>query len=149
MSKYWAGRRVLVTGSTRGIGEATVRHLAGLGASVVVHGRDAVQGMALAAELASGGGSGRGAVFVAADLEQPDEPARLVDAAWDALGGLDALVNNAGANRFHGVMGTTLAQFDECLALDLRAYWFASSRFAERAGARGGAIVNVSSNHAT
>lgn len=145
MTGYWAGRRVVVSGSTRGIGEATVRHLTALGARTVVHGTDAARGTALAGELA---GRGPGAVFVAVDLSDEDGPARLIDAAYAAFGTVDALVNNAGANRFHGVLGAAPADLEACLALDLRAAWLTSRRFAERAGERGGAIVNVSSNHA-
>lgn len=145
MTDYWSGRCVVVSGSTRGIGEATVRHFAALGARTVVHGTDAARGTALADELAR---LGPGAAFVAADLSEEAGPERLVDAAYDRFGAVDVLVNNAGANRFHGVLAATTADVEACLALDLRAAWLASRRFAERAGGLGGAIVNVSSNHA-
>lgn len=145
MNHSWAGRCVLVTGSTRGIGEASARHFAARGARTVVHGTDVARGTALAAELTDSGSS---AVFVAADLSDADGPRRLVDAAFGAFGTVDVLVNNAGANRFHGVLDATVADFGACLDLDLRASWLAAQRFAVLAGSRGGVIVNVGSNHA-
>ncbi len=145
MAGYWADRCVVVSGSTRGIGEATVRHFAALGARCVVHGTDVGRGSALADELA---GLGAEAAFVAADLSDEAGCRRLVDAAYDAFGAVDVLVNNAGANRFHGVLEASPTDVDSCLALDLRAAWLTSRRVVQRAGHRGGSIVNVSSNHA-
>lgn len=87
-----AGRRVLVTGASSGIGAATARALAGAGARVALLARRAE----LLAELAD---TVPGAVAVPADLTDDDAAAAAVEQAAGRLGGLDALVNAAGV--FH------------------------------------------------
>jgi 3-oxoacyl-[acyl-carrier protein] reductase len=89
------GRRVLVTGASSGIGAAVGAALAGLGARVCLHyGRHADAAWSLAATLAE---SGCVVVTQGADLAIPGSARRLVDAAAASLGGLDLLVNVAGA----------------------------------------------------
>lgn len=86
-------RRALVTGSTSGLGEATVRMLAAEGAAVVVHGRNARRARTIADEIIAGGA--RASVAVG-DLTT-DAGADLVAEAALAGGPVDILVNNAGA----------------------------------------------------
>ena len=85
------GKRALVTGSSRGLGLAIARALAAEGCIVVVNGRDT---QAVDHAVAAIGGSTYG---IAADVTQPAECERLVDAA--AEGGLDVLVCNVGSGR--------------------------------------------------
>jgi NAD(P)-dependent dehydrogenase (short-subunit alcohol dehydrogenase family) len=85
------GRIALVTGASRGIGRAIAHAYVREGARVVVTGRDAAALDALAAEL------GDMAHAVAGDLAGPQTPSALVRAAVSRFGGLDLLVNNAGA----------------------------------------------------
>jgi NADP-dependent 3-hydroxy acid dehydrogenase YdfG len=86
-----AGRRVLVTGASSGIGEATARACAAEGAAVALLARRAGRLGVLADEL--------GAVAVTADVRDPADAARGAEAAAEQLGGIDALVNNAGVAR--------------------------------------------------
>jgi NADP-dependent 3-hydroxy acid dehydrogenase YdfG len=86
-----AERRVLVTGASSGIGAATARACAARGARVAVLARRAQALETLAAEIG-------GAAF-AADVTDEQATRAAVDAAADALGGIDALVNNAGVMR--------------------------------------------------
>lgn len=87
------GRRALVTGSSSGIGEATVTMLAQEGATVVVHGRDRVRTEAVAARLRQ---SGATAHVVLGDLTEDADVARVGEEIEAATGGIDILVNNAG-----------------------------------------------------
>ena len=80
--------RVLVTGGTSGIGAEVVRRLASEGARIVFTGRDPARGASVADET--------GASFVQADVCDPEAIARSVVEAIEVLGGLDALVLNAG-----------------------------------------------------
>jgi NAD(P)-dependent dehydrogenase (short-subunit alcohol dehydrogenase family) len=85
-------KRVLVTGSTSGIGEAITRRFAQEGAAVIVHGRRRDAAERVAAEIRRDGGK---AIIALGDLSQDDEAARIVEAAEAELGGVDILVNNA------------------------------------------------------
>lgn len=84
------GQAVIVTGSSSGIGEATARRLAALGAGIVVNSRSSVEaGERVAAELPD-------AVYVRGDVGDPATGPALVEAAEQRWGRLDGLVNNAG-----------------------------------------------------
>src|SRR4030095_7218174 len=84
-----AGERVLVTGSTSGIGKHTALLCAREGARVCVHGRDVARGEAVVRAITQAGGE---AVFVTAELADEAACGALVDAAAVRLGGLTVLV---------------------------------------------------------
>lgn len=89
------GKRALVTGSSTGIGAAVAKELARLGASVAVHGnKNAAAAEAVAAEIRATGGK---AVVVLGDVSNSASAAQIVADAVAGLGGLDILINNAGA----------------------------------------------------
>jgi len=86
-----AGRVVLVTGSSSGIGEAIAHRCSALGASVVVNSSSSVEaGERVAAELPGE------AMYVRADISDPDQADGLIEATIERFGQLDVLVNNAG-----------------------------------------------------
>jgi retinol dehydrogenase-14 len=89
-----AGRTVLVTGGTGGIGRATAVGLARLGAHVAVTGRDRSRGDDAAREI-RGAGGGQVDVFIA-DLSSQAQVRRLAEQVLSALGRIDVLVNNVG-----------------------------------------------------
>src|SRR5688572_27954986 len=96
------GTVALVTGASSGIGWATARSLAGLGASVVLAARRLDRLESLAAEIDGQGGR---AVAVEADLTDRDQATALVDRTVRELGRLDTLVNNAGVMLLGPVVG--------------------------------------------
>lgn len=87
------GKRALVTGSTTGIGAATVRLLAKEGVQVVIHGRNAERAASVKAAIEADGGV---AAIALGDLGTDDNAAAPLEAALAAFGGIDILVNNLG-----------------------------------------------------
>jgi NAD(P)-dependent dehydrogenase (short-subunit alcohol dehydrogenase family) len=98
---------VLITGALTGIGRAAALGFAREGARLVVSGRHADKGRALADELA---GLGAEALFVQADVRREDEVRQLVDQAVARFGRLDVLVNNAGTEGTPGPATATTAE---------------------------------------
>lgn len=135
--------RALVTGSTSGIGEAIALRLATDGAQVVITGRDGERGDAVVAAIEAGGGR---ASFIAADLSTSEGARALAKAAIDRLGAIDVLVNNAGSYHFAPVAAISDEQFDEMVALNLRATHVLGAELLPQMAARGhGAVINVTS----
>ncbi|WP_017794294.1 SDR family oxidoreductase [Leucobacter salsicius] len=96
-----AGKRALVTGSSRGVGADTVRYFAEAGADVVVNFRNkAPRAEKLAAQLRE---LGVQALVQGADLTDPESVAGMMDAVREAFGGLDVLVLNASGGMESGM----------------------------------------------
>jgi NAD(P)-dependent dehydrogenase (short-subunit alcohol dehydrogenase family) len=89
------GKKALITGSGKGIGEAIARVLAREGAIVIVHGRDREKTERVASSIIAQGGQ---AHAVIGDLTQDDAVERLVTEAEKLVGAVDILVNNAGGS---------------------------------------------------
>ena len=144
-----AGRRAVVTGSTSGIGAATVRLLAARGAHVVVTGRDAGRGASVVADVRREGGS---AVFVASELTGSPDDLRATAGAWaEALDGpVDLLVHNAALCPPVDTFALTDADLEATLAVNVRAPHVLTAALAPpMIEAGGGAIVVIGSWMAT
>ena len=129
-----AGRTVLLTGATGGLGGAIARALAARGANVILSGRRAEQLEALASEI-------RGRA-VAADLAEPEAPARLLEQAGD----IDVLVANAGLPGSGELTSFSPEELDRVLDVNLRAPVMLARLLVEPMTARGsGHLVFVSS----
>jgi NAD(P)-dependent dehydrogenase (short-subunit alcohol dehydrogenase family) len=133
------GISALVTGASSGIGRAAAEELGRQGAEVVVHGRDAARGSAVADTITAEGGKAR---FVAADLTDPAQLDDLVDQAGPG----DGRVNNAGFSRFGPTAELDVATFDRLFTANVRAPYFLVAALAPKMAARGsGSIVNIAS----
>ncbi|MBP7779850.1 MAG: glucose 1-dehydrogenase [Acidobacteria bacterium] len=135
----FAGKVVVVTGASSGIGRAAALGFSREGASVVLVSRDAVALAAVAAEAA-----GPTAV-VAADVTADDTPARVVGEAVAQYGGIDVLVNAAGIIGTASTDQTPDELFDRMMAINVRAPFRLMREAYPQLKARRGNVVNVSS----
>ncbi|MEO7932921.1 MAG: glucose 1-dehydrogenase [Chthoniobacterales bacterium] len=142
-----AGRNVLVTGSSQGIGQSIAMRLAREGANVVInyhsHPETAEQ---TAADIRA---LGRKSVALVADLGNVADVQKLVADSIAALGSLDILVNNAGIEKNAPFTEVTEADYDLVLDTNLKGTFFTSQAFARHLIDRQspGKIINISSVH--
>ncbi len=140
------GRVAIVTGAARRIGAVIARELHGRGLDLVLHYRgSADEAGALRDELQDR--RARSVVLVRADLADEAAPDRIREAALDAFGRIDVLVNNASAFYPTPIGSTGPAHWDELMASNLRAPFFLAQACAPELAAREGAIVNMVDIH--
>jgi 3-oxoacyl-[acyl-carrier protein] reductase len=140
------GKGVLVAGASRGIGEAAARRFLEEGCRVFICARhadgieEALRGLRA---LGEAGG-------IACDVSDPDDVARMLEAADAFLGGIDVLASNAGIAWQEDFLDITLEHWDQVLDINLRGMFLVSQGVARRMVARGGggAIVHMSSTNA-
>ncbi len=140
-------RIAIVTGSDSGIGKATAVELARTGYDVGITWHEDEQGAAATAEEVRG--LSRRAEVRRLDLTRLPQAADAVDELADALGGLDALVNNAGVGKCDEFLDFSWEDWRETLSVDLDGAFLCARRAARRLvkQGRGGRIVNVTSVH--
>jgi 3-oxoacyl-[acyl-carrier protein] reductase len=112
-----AGRAVVVTGATRGIGKGIARVFAGAGARVLIVGRDAEAAKATVAELSA---TGAEASHLLADVSRRADCQRIAAAAAERFGGIDVLCANAGIFPAAPLAEMTEEDIDEVLGTNLR-----------------------------
>lgn len=137
-----AGKVIIVTGSSSGIGTAIARRCVAEGARVLIHGLEREAGEALAASL------GESAAFHYDDLVDVAAPARIVNAAVAAFGKLDGLVNNA-ALVVRGRIGDVTPEFfDKVIAINARAPLLLIQAALPHLEKAKGVVVNIGSVNA-
>jgi NAD(P)-dependent dehydrogenase (short-subunit alcohol dehydrogenase family) len=138
-----AGQVALVTGASRGIGQAMAEALAEAGAAVLVSGRDQAALDRCAASITARGGQ---ALAVPADVTRRDEVEGLVARTVDAFGRLDILVNNAGSIILKSFVDTTVEEFRDQMELHyLAAVTACKAAVPIMQRQKGGRIINMSS----
>jgi NAD(P)-dependent dehydrogenase (short-subunit alcohol dehydrogenase family) len=138
------GRIALVTGASRGIGEAIARLLAQQGAHVIVASRKLEGCQAVADAIVAGGGQATAMPCHVGELEQIRTT---VAAIRERFGRLDILVNNAATNpQFGNVLDTDPGAFQKTVDVNIRGYFFMSVEAGKLMREQGGgSIINVTS----
>jgi NAD(P)-dependent dehydrogenase (short-subunit alcohol dehydrogenase family) len=134
----FSGKRVLVTGGTRGIGRAAVEAFLAAGARVAVNGRTEESTRAALAKLA--------AVPAPGDVANAADCKKVVDAAVAKLGGLDVLVNCAGIAKGGPMEAVTEALWDATLGINLKGTFFCTQAALPHLRAAKGNVVNLASD---
>jgi glucose 1-dehydrogenase len=142
-----SGRRVLVTGSSKGIGRGIAIRFAQEGADVAINYRSDPKGAEDA--LAEVQACGRRGAILKGDVGSVTQVRELVARSAEALGGLDVLVNNAGIEKHAPFWEVTEEDFDAVVNVNLKGMFFATQVFVQhcRAAGRPGKVINISSVH--
>ena len=139
------GKRVLVSGGSSGIGLATARRFLEEGSRVFLTGLDprevdgALTGLEPGGEVAG----------LACDVSLEGDVARMMEAAHQALGGIDVVINNAGTARRDPFLAIAAGDWDRIIAVNLRGMFLVAQAAGRHMVARGGGgvIINMSSTN--
>lgn len=146
LTKRLAGQIAVVTGGSRGIGQAIARRLSSEGASVAILARNESNARAAAAELAASGGQ---AIAISCDVTSREQVQSAVDAVTAHFGRLTVLVNDAGIFRPSAFVDMTDRLWAEILGTNLTGMFVVGQIAARQMIKQGsGRIVNVSSSAA-
>lgn len=138
-----AGKVVVITGASSGLGEAAARHLSALGATVVLGARRLDRLQSLAGELTGRGGK---ALALATDVADRDQVQRLVDAAVETFGRIDVLLNNAGLMPQSPLARLKIDEWDRMIDVNLKGVLYGiAAALPHMQRQKSGQIINVSS----
>jgi len=134
-----SGKVALVTGGSRGLGKAMALGLADAGADIIVASRKLENCQAVATEIQA---KGRQAVGIAAHTGKYEDIDRLVEQAYQHLGRVDIVINNAGINPAAGAIAdVTPEAFQKTLEVNTLGPWYLSARLAPRMATHGGGVI--------
>lgn len=137
------GKVVVITGASSGNGEATARHLAERGATVVLGARRKERLEKLEQELTAAGHKARA---VAADVTDKEQVKNLVDTAVDAFGQVDVLLNNAGLMPLAPMEQLKVDEWDQMIDVNLKGTLYGiAPALPHMKAQKSGHVINVSS----
>lgn len=142
----FAGRTILITGGTSGMGLATARLLLASGADVVVTGRDEARLDRAAAELAPYADGGQRLLAVRSDAADPADLDRLADTVGARYGRLDGVFANAGVGLFQRAAEVTEKDFDHLVDVNFKGVFFTIQKTLPLLGAAGGGSVVINAS---
>jgi NAD(P)-dependent dehydrogenase (short-subunit alcohol dehydrogenase family) len=139
-----AGKIVLITGATGGLGEAAARGLAQIGANVMLTARSQDKLASIAASIVQEEGV---AAYVVGRPDDADDVRRVVEATVERFGGIDVLITTAGTNHVHPIIEYPLEEWEEVMDVNVKGTWLAckeAGRVMIEQG-RGGKVILISS----
>ncbi|TBB14996.1 SDR family oxidoreductase (plasmid) [Rhizobium ruizarguesonis] len=143
MSDNIAGKVIVITGASSGLGEATARHLAERGATVVMGARRADRIEALAQELNA---AGHKALAIATDVTAADQVKNLVDTAVREFSRLDVMLNNAGLMPLAPLERLRIDEWDRMIDVNIKGVLYGiAAALPHMKTQKSGHIINVSS----
>lgn len=138
-----AGKVVVITGASSGLGEATARYLSERGATVVLGARRAERIQSLAAELVA---NGCNAIAVTTDVTRHEDVKALVDAAVKAFGRVDVMINNAGLMPHSPLERLKIDDWDRTIDVNIKGVLYGiAAALPHMKEQKSGHIINVSS----
>lgn len=137
------GKVVVITGASSGLGESTARHLAALGARLVLGARRQAHLDRIVADIAAGGGE---AIAVATDVTRPEQVEALLAAGEARFGRIDVLVNNAGTMPLSPLAKRRVDEWDRTIDVNIKGVLYGIAAALPRFQAQGtGHFINVAS----
>jgi len=138
------GRSAIITGGSKGLGKAMAAGLASAGASVLVSSRHGDEAAEAAEEIAAD--HGQQAISIEADVTSPEQVEAMVQAALDAFGKVDILINNAGINIRGPIDELSLDDFRSVLNVNVDGVWLCTKTVLPHMKEAGyGRIINLAS----
>lgn len=138
-----AGKVIVITGASSGMGEAAARHLAAQGAPVVFGARRAERIEAIAADITQAGGT---AVAVPTDVTRRGDLTRLVDTAVQTFGRIDVLINNAGVMPLSPMERLKVDEWDRMIDVNLKGVLYGvAAALPHMQAQQSGHIINLAS----
>src|SRR5437660_4142014 len=143
MGNNIAGKVVVITGASSGLGEATARLLSAEGATVVLGARRVDRLQSLADELTKRGGK---ALIVATDVTDRAQVKRLVDAAVETYGRIDVMINNAGLMQQSPLDHHKVDEWDNMIDINIKGVLYGiAAALPHMQRQKAGHVINVSS----